>query len=172
MPKKQTAARPGSEESEPEESERRPGQSLAKPRPTAHSDPCAAGTGGHGAAFLSARRVARHVLNISGRSLRGGLHPAGERAPRCSTRISSEPTLRVSEARNIPCWRAPRAQGGNPRGPQIAHPRPDSPAPGRLDHLGTRAGATHGRFLPAAMPPPAPTRDQHSHPLTGPLHRG
>ena len=134
-------------------------------RPTAHSDPCAAGTGGHGAAFLWARRVARHVLNISGRSLRGGLHPAGERAyPAARHRISSEPALRMSEGEKYPRWRAQRAKGGNPRAPWIAHPRPDSPAPGRLDDLATRAGATRARFLPAAIPPapPAPRPDPRS----------
>ena len=133
-------------------------------RPTAHSDPCAAGTGGHGAAFLWARRVARHVLNISGRSLRGGLHPAGERAPPARHRISSEPALRMSEGEKYPRWRAQRAKGGNPRAPWIAHPRPDSPAPGRLDDLATRAGATRARFLPAAIPPapPAPRPDPRS----------
>ena len=62
--------------------------------------------------------------------------------PAARHRISSEPALRMSEGEKYPRWRAQRAKGGNPRAPWIAHPRPDSPAPGRLDDLATRAGAT------------------------------
>ena len=84
--------------------------------------------------------------------------------PAARHRISSEPALGCRKARNIPWWRAPRAKGGNPRAPWIGHPRPDSPAPDRLDDLGTRAGATRARFLPAAIPtdPPASRPDARS----------
>ena len=84
--------------------------------------------------------------------------------PAARHRISSEPALRMSEGEKYPRWRAQRAKGGNPRAPWIAHPRPDSPAPGRLDDLATRAGATRGGFFSAAIPPapPAPRPDPRS----------
>ena len=96
--------------------------------------------------------------------------------PAARHRISSEPALGCRKARNIPWWRAPRAKGGTLARPGSVTRDPILPAPGRLDDLGTRAGRPARVFFPPRSqptpPPPAPTRDQHSLPLTRPLHRG
>ena len=146
-------------------------------RPTAHSDPCAAGTGGHGAAFLWARRVARHVLNISGRSFRGGLHPAGERPPRCST--SHLLGTRPSDVgrREISQVAGSAREGREPsraldRSPETRFSRAGPPRRSRNPRGGDpRAFSSRRDPTRPARSPPRPAINT-SFPLTRPLHRG
>jgi len=139
-----------------------PGQRKSRQasRPTAHSDPCAAGTGGHGATFLSARRVARHVLNISGRSLCGGLHPAGERAPRCSTSHLLGTRPRMSEGEKYPMVAGSAREGREPsraldRSPETRFSRAGPPRRSRNPRGGDPRAFSSRRDpnLPSRLPP-------------------
>ena len=125
------------------------------------------GHGGHGAAFLVTRRVARHVLHLSGRTLRGGFHPAGTYARRPT--LASHGTLECRRVREISRkWGAHVREAGtavrpgsSTRGPfdssRLARTTLE-PAPSRYTRVSSRSHRTspaHASTSTAINTPPA-----------------
>ena len=118
------------------------------------------GHGGHGAAFLVTRRVARHVLHLSGRTLRGGLHPAGTYARRPT--LASPGTLECRRVREISRkWGAHVREAGTAVRPGSSTRGPFDCRATRPNDPGTRAVEIHSCVFPPTPHVARPCLDLH-----------